>query len=80
MNDLTNDNFKAIDKIEFKEYTGKQIGTQIQFYDAAEWKTYDTRGEFIIEDKEEMEVGNKISGTINMEVLNGGDMVYKLRE
>lgn len=64
--------------VTFYKYIGDLIANQNPTLNPNEWKNYDTRGNFIIEDKIYENGYKKIIGKINMEVLDTDNIIYTI--
>lgn len=78
---LSTINFNEIasnNKVEFLQYIGPLVSSQAVILNPQDWKIFETRGNFTIEEKI-IENGFKtIKGTINMEVLYQGNLIYTI--
>ncbi len=65
-------------KVSFYKYIGNLTANQNPTLNLNEWKNYDTRGNFIIEEKIYENGHKKIVGKINMEVLENNETNYTI--
>jgi hypothetical protein len=66
-------------KIEFEQYIGQLVAGQLLNYNnIVDWKVFETRGNFTIEQKVIENGGKTIKGKINIEVLFQGNLIYTI--
>lgn len=63
-------------KISIYQYVGSLVANQSPAYNPQEWKRYDTRGNFIIDEKTYENGYKKIVGKVNMEVIENNEIIY----